>query len=73
MTSENGTIMPTTEDINAVLNSNPTAQLQLQIQMLSRTVKERDEKIAELESEINELHFKSNNKGSVDKLEKTTA
>jgi|TARA_Y100000310_G_scaffold75945_1_gene72372 hypothetical protein len=73
MTSENGAIMPTTEDINAVLNSNPTAQLQLQIQMLSRTVKERDEKIAELESEINELHFKSNNKGSVDKLEKTTA
>ena len=73
MTSENGAIMPTTEDINAVLNSNPTAQLQLQIQMLSRTVKERDEKIAELESEINELHFKGNNKGSVDKLEKTTA
>ena len=42
MTSQNvennGAIMPTTEDINVVLNSNPTAQMQLQIQMLSRTV-----------------------------------
>ena len=36
-------IMPTTEDINAVLNSNPTAQMQLQIQMLTRVLKERDD------------------------------
>jgi hypothetical protein len=50
----NGAIMPTTEDINAVLNGNPTAQLQLQVQMLSRTVRERDEKIAELQSQLAE-------------------
>ena len=45
-------IMPTTEDINVVLNSNPTAQMQLQIQMLSRTVRERDEEIAELKEQL---------------------
>ena len=56
MTSQNvetnGAIMPTTEDINVVLNSNPTAQMQLQIQMLSRTVRERDEEIAELKEQL---------------------
>ena len=36
-------IQPTTEDINTVLNQNPTAQIQLQIQMLSRVLKERDD------------------------------
>ena len=54
MTTDNNTIMPTTEDINAVLNSNPTAQLQLQIQMLTRTLSERDARIAELEAQISE-------------------
>ena len=49
MTTDNS-IMPTTEDINAVLNSNPTAQMQLQIQMLTRILKERDARITELES-----------------------
>jgi hypothetical protein len=50
-------IMPTTEDINAVLNSNPTAQMQLQIQMLSRVLQEKDAE---------------NGTGSTEKLEKVS-
>jgi hypothetical protein len=45
-------IMPTTEDINAVLNSNPTAQMQLQIQMLTRVLKERDDEIESLKAKL---------------------
>ena len=61
-------IMPTTEDINAVLNSNPTAQMQLQIQMLTRVLKERDDEIESLKEQISS----TNGTGSVEKLEKVT-
>ena len=59
-------IMPTTEDINAVLNSNPTAQMQLQIQMLTRVLKERDDEIESLKEQI----LSANGTGSIEKLEK---
>jgi hypothetical protein len=61
-------IMPTTEDINAVLNSNPTAQMQLQIQMLTRVLKERDDEIESLKEQVSS----TNGTGSVEKLEKVT-
>tara|TARA_Y100000310_G_C20225962_1_gene597937 strand:+ start:78 stop:275 length:198 start_codon:yes stop_codon:yes gene_type:complete len=61
-------IMPTTEDINAVLNSNPTAQMQLQIQMLTRVLKERDDEIESLKEQVSS----ANGTGSVEKLEKVT-
>ena len=48
-------LSPSIDDINAVLSNNPTASLQVQVQMLARTVSERDAKIAELESEIEAL------------------
>ena len=59
-------IMPTTEDINAVLNSNPTAQMQLQIQMLTRVLKERDDEIESLKEQLSA----TNGTGSIEKLEK---
>jgi hypothetical protein len=62
-------IMPTTEDINAVLNSNPTAQMQLQIQMLTRVLQERDAEIASLKEEL-ESNNSKNGTGSTEKLEK---
>ena len=62
-------IMPTTEDINAVLNSNPTAQMQLQIQMLTRVLKERDDEIESLKAKLPS----ENGTGPVlEKLEKVT-
>ena len=61
-------IQPTTEDINTVLNQNPTAQMQLQIQMLSRVLKERDDEIESLKEQISS----TNGTGSVEKLEKVT-
>ena len=64
-------IMPTTEDINAVLNSNPTAQMQLQIQMLTRVLKERDDEIESLKEELESKNSK-NGTGSTEKLEKVT-
>jgi len=64
-------IMPTTEDINAVLNSNPTAQMQLQIQMLSRVLKEKDAEIASLKEELESKNSK-NGTGSTEKLEKVS-
>ena len=64
-------IMPTTEDINAVLNSNPTAQMQLQIQMLSRVLQERDAEIVSLKEELESKNSK-NGTGSTEKLEKVT-
>lgn len=64
-------IMPTTEDVNAVLNSNPTAQMQLQIQMLSRVLQERDAEIASLKEELESKNSK-NGTGSTEKLEKVT-
>ena len=62
-------IMPTTEDVNAVLNSNPTAQMQLQI--LSRVLQERDAEIASLKEELESKNSK-NGTGSTEKLEKVT-
>jgi len=59
-------IQPTTEDINAVLNQNPTAQMQLQIQMLSRVLKERDDEIESLKEQLSA----TNGTGSIEKLEK---
>ena len=64
-------IMPTTEDVNAVLNSNPTAQMQLQIQMLTRVLQERDVEIASLKEELESKNSK-NGTGSTEKLEKVT-
>jgi hypothetical protein len=64
-------IMPTTEDVNAVLNSNPTAQMQLQIQMLSRVLQERDAEIVSLKEELESKNSK-NGTGSTEKLEKVT-
>ena len=64
-------IMPTTEDINAVLNSNPTAQMQLQIQMLTRVLQEREAEIASLKEELESKNSK-NGTGSTEKLEKVT-
>ena len=64
-------IMPTTEDVNAVLNSNPTAQMQLQIQMLTRVLQERDAEIASLKEELESKNSK-NGTGSTEKLEKVT-
>jgi hypothetical protein len=64
-------IMPTTEDINAVLNSNPTAQMQLQIQMLSRVLQEKDAEIAFLKEELESKNSK-NGTGSTEKLEKVS-
>jgi len=64
-------IMPTTEDINAVLNSNPTAQMQLQIQMLSRVLQEKDAEIASLKEELESKNSK-NGTGSTEKLEKVS-
>ena len=64
-------IMPTTEDINAVLNSNPTAQMQLQIQMLTRVLQEREAEIASLKEEL-ESKDSNNGTGSTKKLEKVT-
>ena len=63
--------MPTTEDINAVLNSNPTAQMQLQIQMLSRVLQEKDAEIASLKEELESKNSK-NGTGSTEKLEKVS-
>lgn len=59
-------IQPTTEDINTVLNQNPTAQMQLQIQMLSRVLKERDDEIESLKEQLSA----TNGTGSIEKLEK---
>jgi len=55
LAGNNGVIAPTTEDINAVLNMNEVASLQLQVQMLSRTIRERDALIADLRSRVSDL------------------
>ena len=64
-------IQPTTEDINMVLSQNPTARLELQIQMLSRVLKERDDEIESLKEELESKNSK-NGTGSTEKLEKVT-
>ena len=45
-------IEPTLQDINTVFSNNPTAAQQLQIVALTRIVKELQERIAELEKEL---------------------
>ena len=45
----------TTEDINAAFQANPTAGLTAQINMLQRVIVTRDERIAELQAEVEEL------------------
>ena len=67
----NEPIQPTTEDINMVLSQNPTARLELQIQMLSRVLKERDSEIESLKEELESKNSK-NGTGSTEKLEKVT-
>ena len=67
----NEPIQPTTEDINTVLNQNPTARMELQIQMLSRVLKERDDEIESLKEELESKNSK-NGTGSTEKLEKVT-
>ena len=67
----NEPIQPTTEDINMVLSQNPTARLELQIQMLSRVLKERDDEIESLKEELESKNSK-NGTGSTEKLEKVT-
>jgi len=45
----------TTEDINAAFQANPTAGMTAQINMLQRVIATRDERIAELKAEVEEL------------------
>ena len=66
-------IEPTLQDINTVFSNNPTAAQQLQIVALTRTVKELQEKIAELEKELdNKTTASKNGKGNAKELEPVT-
>tara|TARA_R100001082_G_scaffold32125_2_gene16489 strand:+ start:7111 stop:7320 length:210 start_codon:yes stop_codon:yes gene_type:complete len=66
-------IEPTLQDINTVFSNNPTAAQQLQIVALTRTVKELQERIAELEKELeNKTTASKNGKGNAKELEPVT-
>ena len=66
-------IEPTLQDINTVFSNNPTAAQQLQIVALTRTVKELQEKIAEIEKELeNKTTASKNGKGNAKELEPVT-
>ena len=66
-------IEPTLQDINTVFSNNPTAAQQLQIVALTRTVKELQERIAELEKELeNKTPASKNGKGNAKELEPVT-
>ena len=66
-------IEPTLQDINTVFSNNPTAAQQLQIVALTRTVKEFQERIAELEKELeNKTTASKNGKGNAKELEPVT-
>ena len=66
-------IEPTLQDINTVFSNNPTAAQQLQIVALTRIVKELQEKIAELEKELeNKTTASKNGKGNAKELEPVT-
>jgi hypothetical protein len=64
-------IEPTLQDINTVFSNNPTAAQQLQIVALTRIVKELQEKIVELEKELENKTTASKN-GKVKELEPVT-
>ena len=66
-------IEPTLQDINTVFSNNPTAAQQLQIVALTRTVKELQEKIAELEKELeNKTTASKKGKGNAKELAPVT-
>jgi len=66
-------IEPTLQDINTVFSNNPTAAQQLQIVALTRTVKELQERIVELEKELeNKTTASKNGKGNAKELEPVT-
>tara|TARA_Y100001963_G_C6726572_1_gene421756 strand:- start:925 stop:1134 length:210 start_codon:yes stop_codon:yes gene_type:complete len=66
-------IEPTLQDINTVFSNNPTAAQQLQIVALTRIVKELQERIAELEKELeNKTTASKNGKGNAKELEPVT-
>ena len=66
-------IEPTLQDINTVFSNNPTAAQQLQIVALTITVKELQERIAELEKELeNKTTASKNAKGNAKELEPVT-
>ena len=66
-------IAPTLQDINTVFSNNPTAAQQLQIVALTRIVKELQERIAELEKELeNKTTASKNGKGNAKELEPVT-
>ena len=66
-------IEPTLQDINTVFSNNPTAAQQLQIVALTRTVKELQEKSAELEKELEiKTTASKNGKGNAKELEPVT-
>ena len=63
----------TLQDINTVFSNNPTAAQQLQIVALTRIVKELQERIAELEKELeNKTTASKNGKGNAKELEPVT-
>ena len=66
-------IEPTLQDINTVFSNNPTAAQQLQIVALTRTVKELQERIVELEKELeNKTTASKHVKGNAKELEPVT-
>lgn len=66
-------IEPTIEDVNQVFKDNPQAAQQLQIVSQNRMISELEQRIVELESQIDtEANDSKNGKGSAKELEKVT-
>ena len=64
-------IEPTIEDVNQVFKDNPQAAQQLQIVSQNRIISELEQRIVELESQIDtEANDSKNGKGSAKELEK---
>ena len=64
-------IEPTIEDVNQVFKDNPQAAQQLQIVSQNRMISELEQRIVELESQIDtEANDSKNGKGSAKELEK---
>ena len=64
-------IEPTIEDVNQVFKDNPQAAQQLQIVSQNRMISELEQRIVELESQLDtESNDSKNGKGSAKELEK---
>ena len=64
-------IEPTIEDVNQVFKDNPQAAQQLQIVSQNRIIAELEQRIVELESQLDtESNDSKNGKGSAKELEK---